>query len=190
MSLIFDVAIRLDLKVVGRSETNLVAPKDALVCIFESDVGRKFCRVVDGVGQNSRLFGLAFLINPQECMTEHGGRIVHKGRGENEADSLGVQLGPPPVETITCHRHKPTVIKSQTLLQPVISGNEGTLGRLFRAANKSGGEKELDRRFEFSLRIVLPLRRQEKPLVILLTGHPSQEIFLVMQQQAPFACVC
>ena len=61
---IFNVPVFLNLEVVGNGgEIAPVSTENASDRILHPHVGRNVRRIIDGVGQDTRLFGLALLVN-------------------------------------------------------------------------------------------------------------------------------
>jgi hypothetical protein len=78
-------------------------------------------------------------------MPEHGRGVVHESRRKNQTDRLGIKFFEPLPEPLTGQRGQARAVKLETLLQPVISGDESTLRRLFGTADEIVG-KELGQR--------------------------------------------
>ena len=128
---IFNVPVFLYLEVIGdRRKIPPVRAKDAPDSKQNPFVRRHVGRIVNRVGQNARLLGLALLINPQESMAEHGGGVVHKGGGENEGNGLRVELPDPSLKSFTPLGGQASGVDAQLLTQPVIASHERALRRL------------------------------------------------------------
>ena len=122
-------------------KVSLITSEDAPHRIGKTGIGRHLSRIIDGIGKDAGLFRLAFLIDAEQRMAEHGSRVVQKGRGKDQRNGLGIKILVPPVESFAGDRRKPDRIKLQLLFQPMIPSDEGALSRLPSAANRLNGEE-------------------------------------------------
>ena len=101
-----------------------------------------------------------------------------------------MKLFNPSFESITAHARELSWIEGETLIEPRIPRHKGALRRLFRTANQVRRKKLCQRGIEFSLRIGLTVRRQEKPRLVLFTRKPTEQIGSIVEQEMPFALAC
>lgn len=96
------------------------------------DIGGK----INGVGQDTRLRRLSFLIDPEQRVAEHGSRVIHESRWKHERDRSSVKLFNPSFEAFARHGRELAWIKTETILEPRIPRHKRTLSRLLRSTDQ------------------------------------------------------
>jgi hypothetical protein len=140
---------------------------------------------IDGVGQDTRLRRLPFLIDPEQRVSEHGSRVIHEGRWKHQRNGPSVKLFDPSFEALARHGRKPAGIKTETIVKPCIPRHKGTLSRLLRSTDQLR-QKELSQGgVELSLRIGLAFWRKKETRLVLFARIAAEQIRAIVEQQMP-----
>ena len=146
--------------------------------------------VIDRVGEQPGVLGLARAIESQERVAEHGGGIVHVGRGKDQrgagrTDGLG-----PGLETRAGLGLEAALVEAKALVQPAIAGDEGALRMLHGLIIGDWVGRRVEergkRRRELGLRIGLAVSRQKETGAVdqaVIAG--AEPVRTIVQKGAP-----
>jgi hypothetical protein len=144
--------------------------------------------VVHRIRQEPGAFVLLGTIEAQERMAEHGRRIVHVRRREDQRDPFGVDRGEPGCELRAALLRHALGIPTELRFQPAEPGDEGALRMRSGRIGGWRSEERGERRLEFGSGILLAVFGREELRAVDQAGPArAQEVGPVVAEIEPFA---